>query len=88
MFEKMFPKLNWPRIYGKIIAQESISEIKACNYKIIFDALSCNQKFNKTKRLCRLCNKRAESRDHLFLECEISQMMFQEVRCDISYKEI
>ena len=72
--------MNWRKVYDNLIIRTDATELKEINYKIIFDALSCNQRFSKEKKKCVLCDKHEESRNHLFLECEVSKRLFKSMR--------
>jgi hypothetical protein len=64
-----------PKFY--LAMKEVVMEM---NYKVIFDALSCNQRFSNKKRNCLFCENIIESRKHVFLECPFSKLMFDIVR--------
>ena len=57
------------------------SELRALNYKILFDALPCNQRFNNREKIkCFLCERCTETRDHLFVDCSVSRSLFDSLR--------
>ena len=76
--ESKYVSLDWREIYKKIHKHTENTELRALDYKTLFDALPCNQRFNnRIKQKCYLCNSCIESRDHLFIECLVSQSLFQ-----------
>ena len=78
--ESMYSNINWGIVYENVIINTNSSELKAINYKVLFDALACNQRFNGEKVKCVLCDREEESRNHLFLKCEISKGLFKSMR--------
>ena len=61
---------NWPNIYKKVLYKKITSKYKIFNYKILFNSISSNEKFNKHQK-CNLCNKETNNIfDHLFFKCK------------------
>ena len=74
--ESKYVCLDWREIYNNIHNTTVHSELRALNYKILFDALPCNQRFNnRIKQNCFLCDSCIESRDHLFIDCSFTRSL-------------
>jgi hypothetical protein len=66
-------------VYKQIHSVSDDSDLRIFLYKLLFEALPSNQRFNnRKKRSCYLCNKEIESVSHLFYKCNKVSMLFNQ----------
>ena len=66
-------------MYKQIHSVSDDSDLRIFLYKLFFEALPSNQRFNnRKKRSCYLCNKEIESVSHLFYKCNKVSMLFNQ----------
>lgn len=72
---------DWDQVYTRIHETHENSEVRAFLYKLLHEALPCNQRFNNREKIsCYFCNQNQESDDHVFYECSQTKLMFESVK--------
>ncbi len=77
---------DWTEVYKRLHSVSENTELKSFLYKLLFGALSCNQKFKNV--ICYLCNKEQESVDHLFYKCESTSTLYDIIKIKLENKNI
>jgi hypothetical protein len=79
--ESKYKVCDWGEIYKNSLINTQWSDLQVFNYKVLFDALPCNQRFNnRIKNKCYLCNRSGETRDHLFVHCPVTIDLFAGIK--------
>ena len=74
--ESKFIFQKWSEIY-KSIHTSAQSEMIVFNYKVLFDALPCNQRFAiRVRNKCFLCERAEETQRHIFVDCLVTKALF------------
>jgi hypothetical protein len=83
------PIIDWKSIYTRICSIDN-SDVRVLNYKIIYDALPCNQRFVKNDRRarCSLCDKQTETLEHLYVRCKSTNELFRIIAGTLDNEEL
>ncbi len=73
-----YPTIDWPPIFQKLLADKKLPHhLREGNFHIVHDILPTRiyyknflRHYYKTTPKCRLCNRKAETQQHLLYECE------------------
>ena len=81
--------IEWKSIYSRISSIEN-SDVRVLNYKILYDALPCNQRFvrNDRRARCTLCDKQTETLEHLYIRCNSTKELFRIIAGTLDNEEI
>lgn len=75
---------EWINLYTRIHKINANSNVRAFLYKLLYQVLPCNQRFNNRNKIaCFLCQEFIESEEHLFYECGKMKKLFEIVRKDL-----
>ncbi len=63
---------DWKQLYNKQLIQTKIenSDLRSFIYKLLFNALNVENRFNNKKNICFFCETNKETCDHLFFNCK------------------
>jgi hypothetical protein len=70
--------VDWPKCFKNINHRKLSSDLRTFNYRVLNDGLSLDLKYpHRKKNKCALCKTSLETKDHIFLECNISKNLFK-----------
>ena len=85
-WESLEINLDYLKTYKKIHHKKLNSELRSFNYRIINNSLTLYIKYPlKKKNPCLFCNRKIETRDHLFLQCTITKNFFDNIKSMFSF---
>ena len=83
------PSLDWKEVFklNQFVCRDS--NIRSFNYKFLYDAIPCNQRFNNREKIkCYFCNNKTESTSHVFVECELTKDLFKSMESQFETKNL
>ena len=86
--ESLYKEVEWREVYNNIHGIEN-TDVRELNYKILYNALSCNQSYtNKDhRRKCCLCGRVEENQEHVFLKCEHTSTLLESMKSLLENKK-
>ena len=77
--------LDWIDVYKKTLSKSLDSRLREVNYRVIYNALSLGLKFTgKMNNRCYFCKNQKEDQDHLFINCKITENLFNQIRKNLN----
>ena len=86
--ECMYECEDWKQIYNRIHKTSENSDLRSFLYKLLFNALHAENRFNNRKNMCFFCNTNKENCDHLFLECKKVITLFDTIQRQLENKNL
>ena len=74
------PGIDWKEVFKMNQFACRDSTIRSFNYKFLYDAIPCNQRFNNREKVkCYFCNSKTETTAHVFTECELTKELYKSI---------
>ena len=86
--ECMYECDDWKTVYNRIHNISETSDLRSFIYKLLFNALHAENRFNNKKNKCFFCETNKETCDHLFFNCKKVICLFQTTRSEMENKNI
>ena len=86
--ECMYECDDWKTVYNRIHNISENSDLRSFIYKLLFNALHAENRFNNKKNKCFFCETNKETCDHLFFNCKKVICLFQTTRSEMENKNI
>ena len=79
---------DWKQVYNRIHKSNENSDLRSFLYKLLFNALHSENRFNNKKKMCFFCKINRESCDHLFFDCKEVKNLFQTIQDQLENKNM
>lgn len=81
--------IDWKQVYNQVNNRTIDPKLREINYRIIFNALSLSFKFDcKMNNRCYFCKKTNEDQDHILINCNVTNILFNIIKKDFDDNEI
>ncbi len=80
---------DWKGVYKNINSKKLHAELRSLNFRVLNNGVSLDLKNPwRKKNKSVLCDKKDKTRNHIFLECENSKLIFEKVKERFIKKEV
>ena len=79
---------SWKTVYDKIHKISENSDLRSFLYKLLFDALHAENRFNNKKNFCPFCSETRESCNHVFFNCKEGSRYFTSIQGHFEKKNL